>query len=399
MEFFETFRKLPGRNPLTRAAKLLARFSQQIEELKATHADAIAALRAETLNLANYTKSDHRQLSKATRELQEQSFAYAFKAAKLEPPAPEGQLRRVLDAQNLKMVDIGGRGGPLPSFRHAAPFTDLFTIDPDPQAAKQLESEPSVKLWRSAKIVPEAIGPETGTVKLNVTRDPGLSSVLKPNFPVIERYFSREGWEVVKELEVPCLTLDAAASKYGFTDAAMLKLDVQGYELEILKSGPELLKQVDAVYVELEFLPFYEGQPLFGDIDSFLRERGFALIDLKRSFFRRTNRVPASYSKRELVWSHGLYLRVGDPLLENLTEAQARRRFAVYTALEEFDLAVSVLEDKRLETLFEADFGKDLLRSLRDHAFAVGETYFRTSPETRKVSLYPEAYTDRYWER
>ncbi|MCZ6521781.1 MAG: FkbM family methyltransferase, partial [Bacteroidetes bacterium] len=56
-----------------------------------------------------------------------------------------------------------------------------------------------------------------------------------------------------------------------------LKLDVQGAELLILKNAPKILKNCLIIHTEVEFLEMYKKQPLFSDIEHFLRKKGFIL--------------------------------------------------------------------------------------------------------------------------
>ena len=111
---------------------------------------------------------------------------------------------------------------------------------------------------------------------------------------------------------------DAAAEKYGFTDAVFLKLDIQGAELEVLESAPKLLENsLLALRVEVEFLPIYQSQPLFSDIDQHLRGRGFlpvSLLQLRN--WRRTTRYrvgrgtgPLQYSRGQLAHADAVYFR------------------------------------------------------------------------------------------
>jgi FkbM family methyltransferase len=57
----------------------------------------------------------------------------------------------------------------------------------------------------------------------------------------------------------------------------LLKIDVQGFELEVLKSAQTLLPQFDWVYAECSYVPLYEGQALADEIIAYLRARDFRL--------------------------------------------------------------------------------------------------------------------------
>ncbi|MDX2426946.1 MAG: FkbM family methyltransferase [Cycloclasticus sp.] len=60
----------------------------------------------------------------------------------------------------------------------------------------------------------------------------------------------------------------------------LLKLGLQGYELVALKGCGKLLESIKIIAIEIEFIPLYDGQPLFGDIDVYLRAQGFRMLNL-----------------------------------------------------------------------------------------------------------------------
>ncbi len=70
-------------------------------------------------------------------------------------------------------------------------------------------------------------------------------------------------------------TLDDYVNEMELMPSILLKIDVQGYEHKILKSGLEVLKQVDYVLVETSFKTLYEGQASFHDVYSLLTTHGF----------------------------------------------------------------------------------------------------------------------------
>lgn len=58
----------------------------------------------------------------------------------------------------------------------------------------------------------------------------------------------------------------------------LLKLDVQGYELEVLRGSEEVLSRVAWIYTEAQFQDLYAGGPTFTDTFTFLNARGFDLV-------------------------------------------------------------------------------------------------------------------------
>lgn len=312
---------------------------------------------------------------------------------------PEGFLTEALHAADLRVVDIGGRLGPLTNFKSLSPFAHLFICEPDSEAAAQLPSG-HADGWRSITAFGEAIAQTAGTVELNITRQPGLSSLLKPNTQVVENFYSTESWEIEKKISVPAITLDDAANKYGFAAPLIIKLDTQGSELEILKSGPETLDNTVGVYLEMNNLEFYEQQPAFSEVDSFLREKGFTLIDLKRTLLRRQTEERPIYSKRELAWSHGLYLRLGKSTLDQIEQRFIIPLFAVAVCMEFFDLAIALLETPGTASAFRGRWDVGLLKAaVAKQSKVVFHRLSEVINEEHQEAIKTLCYRDRKWER
>jgi FkbM family methyltransferase len=89
-----------------------------------------------------------------------------------------------------------------------------------------------------------------------------------------------------KEATHRMLTLDGVLAESGFGGADLLKLDVQGYELEVLKGAGGALSGAEVVLLEVSLLRINEGAPLLRDVLNFMGERGFRAYDIC-SFIRR----------------------------------------------------------------------------------------------------------------
>jgi FkbM family methyltransferase len=86
------------------------------------------------------------------------------------------------------------------------------------------------------------------------------------------------------------------------------KIDVQGFELEILKHGVSKLDKTGLLHIEVTFNPIYEGQALFSEVDTFLRSMGFQLLDIVP--FRYPHTGVGSQSSDFLVWGDALYRKI-----------------------------------------------------------------------------------------
>jgi hypothetical protein len=81
--------------------------------------------------------------------------------------------------------------------------------------------------------------------------------------------------EQVTPVTVKVERLDDVLAPLPVKAPVMLKLDVQGFEMEVLKGAPRILAMSDTVVAEVAFQPLYEGQPLFDDLYAALRCHGF----------------------------------------------------------------------------------------------------------------------------
>ena len=63
----------------------------------------------------------------------------------------------------------------------------------------------------------------------------------------------------------------------------LLKIDTQGYELEILKGAEQTLKYIEAIYAEVSLVELYKNQPLFDEIFKYIKKSGFSVWSVDRA--------------------------------------------------------------------------------------------------------------------
>lgn len=172
------------------------------------------------------------------------------------------------------VVDIGANRGQfaLCARRHF-PQAQIYSFEPLVKPAT---------VWRKvfqgdsrARLFNKAIGAEPGAASMHVSRWDVSSSLLPfaqaqhDNFPLTE--------EITQET-VTLARLSDCITAHEVAGTALLKLDVQGYELVALAGCAELMDKFRFVYVEASFVELYVGQALASEIVSHLLARGFRLV-------------------------------------------------------------------------------------------------------------------------
>lgn len=176
----------------------------------------------------------------------------------------------------LTLVDVGSAGGLHPRWRPFQPILSAILFDPR-------EATASGRLGPGqTRVYPVALSDQAGEAELHITALANMSSFLEPDRDVFARY-RKKGADarVVQSELVPVERLDALAKADGF-QPHILKVDTQGSELMVLKGAEESLKSVVLAEIEVSFFQRYVGQPVFTEIESWMKQRGFELIDLNR---------------------------------------------------------------------------------------------------------------------
>lgn len=237
---------------------------------------------------------------------------------------PPAALLAACSRDPLVIVDVGARGGLQPHWRPIADHVTWIGFEPDARSAEALT--PAAVPARS-HILPVALNDTRGRVTLHRTRDEGDSSLLRPNRPFLEQFGRPERFEVVDSIELEADTLDAQLALIDTRRVDVLKLDTQGSELAILRGAIQTLTSGPlAVDVEVEFSPMYEDQPLFADVDQFLRPFELQLIDLAPRRWPYTAGEHLHLARGPVVWAEALYFPTIDRAAREIASCSANAR-------------------------------------------------------------------------
>ncbi len=212
-------------------------------------------------------------------------------------------------APRVKVVDIGANpidSEPPYAGMLRAGLAEVVGFEPNPAALAVLES----RKGPLERYFPHAVGDGARHV-LHLCQAPGMTSLLEPDPAVLALFHGFPEWGRVLGTEaVDTVRLDDVPETAG---ADLLKLDIQGAELMVLRHAEARLRDAVVIQAEVEFLPLYKGQPLFSEMELFLRGHGFVL----HRFFPTVSRAVQPMMVNgdpyaglgQLVWADAVFIR------------------------------------------------------------------------------------------
>lgn len=181
------------------------------------------------------------------------------------------------------VVDVGANKGQFSLLcKGLFPDTHIYAFEPLPEPAaryRQLFSgDNAVKLYQVA------LGLDEADKNIHISSRPDSSSLLPITCKQVNTF---PGTACETSLKIKQLALNEILGNNELSVPALLKIDVQGYELEVLKGSEKILKCFSWIYCECSFIELYEGQALAADIIHWLDERGFSLQGVYNTHYDR----------------------------------------------------------------------------------------------------------------
>jgi FkbM family methyltransferase len=221
----------------------------------------------------------------------------------------------------LALADVGCRWGIPDAWRGRGEDLRVYAFDADARECERLQAlAPGGVTYVAA-----ALGERDEDATLHVTEEPGSSSLFAPAADAIARFPELATNSEVDTMPVSLQRLDDWAQTAGVEHIDVMKLDVQGAELAVLRGAERLLDGVRLIEIEVTFNAIYDGQPLFPEVDSYLRGRGFTLwrlthlvhyatraqqeVEVKRVDRQFFDSAPVDFpvGAGQLTWAHAYY--------------------------------------------------------------------------------------------
>ncbi len=216
---------------------------------------------------------------KSPNNIQQQEPYYTIDCSETDAFSTQKKLIGLLKKDDLVIFDVGAFVGNI-----SKKYTDLFPeskihcFEAYPKTYEKLIL--NVSSYKNIICVNEAISNENSTKVFYVNTATATNSLF-PRPLNKRRYYPRYA-QPEKEIQVKTTTLDAYVQKYKIKRLDILKIDIQGGELNALKGALSLLAQekISIIYTEIMFVPHYEGGVLFHELCTLLETYHYTLYNM-----------------------------------------------------------------------------------------------------------------------
>jgi len=232
--------------------------------------------------------------------------------------------KKVFKNEPLVVVDVGARKGFEKHWNHYGDQIKLIGFEPNKDSYRECVEKKSND---QTTYYPYALDRHKGERDLYITAYPSSCGFYKLDPKISERFGLDDYLNIIGKEKVETIDLDTFVNENNIESIDFIKLDTEGSELDILKGGGKTVSSVLGLSVEVEFVEFHKGQPLFSDVDQYLRTIGFELydFDLNRSSKKAlTPYASANLDIGQIIFGQALYLR--DPV-EKLDSDNSDKEF------------------------------------------------------------------------
>lgn len=178
------------------------------------------------------------------------------------------------------VIDVGANiGQTTKEIKKHLPRAMVFCLEPDPATFKLLQA--NVAGLSETQTIQLALGDVNETRLLNQNRASVTNSLL-PALSTIQDGELSAKLACESQVPVQVVRLQDWCKAQSLEHVHVLKVDCQGYDLQVLRGADDLLREgrIELLCVEVSFKPLYEGQAFFDEILNFLRLRDYALYGI-----------------------------------------------------------------------------------------------------------------------
>ncbi len=179
-----------------------------------------------------------------------------------------------IDLRQGLIVDVGANEGAFSGAVLAvAPHAEIIAAEPSPAPRARMQRR--LGALPNVKILDVAVSDASGTATFHLTAHDHNSSLHSPRAEMQDTVDL--GWVPAGDIEVRTVTLDELV---GDRTVDVLKIDVQGSEMDVLRGGDATLSRVRSVLLEMNFISQYDGDATFNTLHGEMDRRGFSLVNV-----------------------------------------------------------------------------------------------------------------------
>lgn len=179
-----------------------------------------------------------------------------------------------IDLRRALVVDIGANEGAFSAgVLTIAPSAEIIAAEPGPAPRARLEAR--LGNLPNVRILDVAVSDQSGVATFHLTAHDHNSSLHAPRSEMQDTVDA--GWAPAGEVQVRTVTLDELVADRAVD---VLKIDVQGSEMDVLRGGDRTLAEARAVLLEMNFASQYEGDATFNTLHAEMDRRGYSLVNV-----------------------------------------------------------------------------------------------------------------------
>jgi len=201
------------------------------------------------------------------------------------------QIKRLLSTENKPIIfDVGAHAGEMAKrYRKIFPNAKIYSFEPILDCFNHLRE--LFKADNDLHVFPFAISDQPGEKEFFINQNLGSSSLLSSTSRG-KNLWGNRALETHSQTKVQCQTLDQFCSENDIEHIHLLKLDIQGAELDALRGAERILESgmVDIIFTEISISQSYNNQGDFHQILSLLNEFNFELFNIYKAI-RRNGRL------------------------------------------------------------------------------------------------------------
>jgi FkbM family methyltransferase len=230
------------------------------------------------------------------------------------------------EEHQIDVLDVGASLGEKPPYQalFEAGRARIYGFEPDAGECDKLNAQ----YGAPHRFFPHFVG-DGQAATFHETNWFQTGSLYEPNTPLLEKFLN------LAELTMPKAQHPVQTTRLDdvkdIANVDFFKMDIQGGELNVFKHASQVLSQALVIHTEVEFVELYKGQPMFADVDIFLRANGFQFHTFHsmgtRCFKPLIVNNDPNIGIRQALWADAIYVR--DWMQLETVEEVKLRKYAI----------------------------------------------------------------------